>query len=206
MRLSRVRNLLPRRATSRVVVFGQGAAQAHDDRAGLAGGAAAVAAGPDVHLAAGVGHFQGAEDGFAVFFGGEIIVEGAAVDFDLAGARRDADAGDGGLAAADAPDVGRFGLRGCRDSRWGAGGFSNCFSRFGILFQWIIGHEYVSLNRLLRQFQFLGLLSGVGMLVALVNLELVQGCSGRACSWAAFGEPPTASAFPDAAAACVLYE
>src|SRR5208282_4638057 len=46
------------------IVLGEGAAEAHDDGAGLAGVAAAVAAGPDVHFAAGAGDFQRAEDRF----------------------------------------------------------------------------------------------------------------------------------------------
>ena len=82
--------------------------------------AAAGAAGPDVHLAAGVGDFQRSEDGLAVLFGGEVVVEGSAVDFDFAGAGGDADAGDGGLAPADAPDVGRLEL-GAGGSVAGAG-------------------------------------------------------------------------------------
>ena len=44
----------------------------------------AVAFGPNVHLPAGVGHFQRAEDRFAVFFRGEIFVKRPPVDFDLA--------------------------------------------------------------------------------------------------------------------------
>ena len=58
-----------------VVVLRQGAAEAHDDRAGLAGRAAAVGVDEDVHLAAGVGHFQRAEDRLAVALGGEVFVE-----------------------------------------------------------------------------------------------------------------------------------
>src|SRR5688500_10298141 len=65
------------------VELGQGAAQAHDDRAGLAGRAAAVGVDQDVHLAAGVRHLQRAEDRLSVALVGEVFVERAAVDFDL---------------------------------------------------------------------------------------------------------------------------
>lgn len=97
------------------VVFGECSAEPHDDGAGLAGGAAAVAAGPDIHFAAGVGDFEGTEDGFSIAFGGEEFVEGSAVDFDFSAAGSDADASDCGLAAADAPGVGArpFGGFGC---------------------------------------------------------------------------------------------
>ena len=137
--------------------------------------AAAVAAGPDVHFAAGVGHFEGAENGFAVFFGGEIIVEGSAVDLDFSGAGRDANAGDGGLAATDAPGVGRLCFWGFRFGRLGEDGSTGWgFSIVSV--GWELGSESWAMImfhfRLARQLQLLGLLRGVGMFVALVDLNL----------------------------------
>ena len=87
------------------VVFAQCAGDAEDDRAGLAGGAAAGAVDEDVEFTAGVGDFEGAEDGFAIALFGEVIVELALIDENLAVAGRNADAGDGALSAAGAPGV-----------------------------------------------------------------------------------------------------
>src|SRR5687767_11439622 len=61
----------------------EGAAQTHDDRAGLAGRAAAGGVDQHVHLAAGVAHLERAEDGLAVALVGEVVVELAAVHLDL---------------------------------------------------------------------------------------------------------------------------
>src|SRR5262249_48004498 len=103
-----------------LVILRQGTTQAHHDRASLPGRAAAVGVYQHVHLARDVGHFQRAEDRLAVALGREVIVERAAIHFDLAVARRDAHASDGRLAPAYAPDVvaldfrfGRFASGGC---------------------------------------------------------------------------------------------
>ena len=52
----------------------------------------AVGVDEDVHLPRDVGDFQRAEDRLAIALGGEVVVEGSAVDFDLPVARRDAHA------------------------------------------------------------------------------------------------------------------
>src|SRR4051794_27155904 len=57
------------------VVFHQSAGEAHDDGAGLGGVPPAGGVDEDVDLAAGVGDFDGAEDGLAVAFAGEVVVE-----------------------------------------------------------------------------------------------------------------------------------
>src|SRR5689334_16436578 len=93
-----------------VVEPGQRAAEAHDDSPGLSRRSAPVRVHQDVHLAAGVRHLQRAEDRLAVALAREVFVERAAVDLNAAGPGRHADARDGGLPPADAPDV--AGLRG----------------------------------------------------------------------------------------------
>ena len=103
-----------------LVVLGQSPPEAQDDGARLPRRAAAVGGDEDVHLAAGVGDFEGSEDRLAVALAGEVFVEGPAVNLDAAGTCGDPDAGDGALAAADAPDV--RGL-GARAGVGGGGGF-----------------------------------------------------------------------------------
>src|SRR6185436_19250157 len=56
--ISREKTRVPERNLKIIIVHGQGAAQAHDDRAGLAGRATARSIDPDVHFAACVGDFQ----------------------------------------------------------------------------------------------------------------------------------------------------
>src|SRR5437016_7187113 len=56
----------------RRVIFEQGAGEAHDNCPGLSGLAAAAGVDQHVHLAAGVGDFQRAEDGLAIHFLGEV--------------------------------------------------------------------------------------------------------------------------------------
>src|SRR4029077_6841756 len=94
----------------RTVIFRQGPAQAHDDRAGLAGGTTTGAAGEDVEFATGVGDLQRAEDALAIALAGQVFVERPAVEFDLAAAGGDAHAGDSTLAPADAPCIRAIGL------------------------------------------------------------------------------------------------
>src|SRR6266446_3317729 len=57
-----------------LVELGECPAEAHDNRAGLPGRSAAGGVDEDVHLAAGVGDLEGAEDGLAVAFVGEVVV------------------------------------------------------------------------------------------------------------------------------------
>src|SRR5450759_4783007 len=61
----------------------QRAAKAHDDRAALAGVSTAVRVDDHIHLAAGAGDIQRAEDRLAIALEGEVIVERAAIDLDL---------------------------------------------------------------------------------------------------------------------------
>src|SRR3954470_15099031 len=56
------------------VILRQGSTQAHDDRAGFPRRAAAVGVDEHVHLAAGVGNFQRAEDRLAIALGREVVV------------------------------------------------------------------------------------------------------------------------------------
>jgi hypothetical protein len=90
------------------IALGQGAGDAVPDSAGLAVGAAALDVDADVNLAGERGDDQRLVHNHPQRLGGEIILEGPAVDEELAGARGDAHAGDGGLAAAGAEDFRGF--------------------------------------------------------------------------------------------------
>src|SRR3954470_5272400 len=59
----------------RLVEADERAAQAHNDRAGLAGETTARGVDQHVHLATGVGDFERAEDRLAVALGREVVVE-----------------------------------------------------------------------------------------------------------------------------------
>lgn len=84
------------------VVLQQGAGDALGACAGLAGSAAAVDEDSHVDLVAELAVIQRAGDGVLVLNDPEELGEFTAVDGDLAAARLDADAGDGGLATASA--------------------------------------------------------------------------------------------------------
>src|SRR5262249_31489795 len=85
-------------------VFLEGPGEAEDDGAGLAALAAPLDVDEHVDPAAHLGGGQRGADGVAVPFLGEVGVALQAVDEELAGPLPEADAGDGGLAAAGAPD------------------------------------------------------------------------------------------------------
>ena len=75
--------------------------------AGLAGHAAALDGGNDVHLAQGIGGVQGLTDDHLQSLQTKVLVDAAAVDGDGAGAvLKQVHTGDGGLAAASAVLVG----------------------------------------------------------------------------------------------------
>src|ERR687886_1257881 len=78
----------------------EGAGHAEAQRAGLAGGAAAVDAGDDVEAALEVGHLERVVDQLLVDLVREVVLEGAAVDLPGAAAGDEAHPGDGLLAAA----------------------------------------------------------------------------------------------------------
>ena len=85
----------------------QGAADAVAQRTGLAGHAAALDGGNDVHFAQGVGGVQRLTDDHLQRLQTEILVDAAAVDGDGAGAvLKQVHTGNGGLAAAGAVLVG----------------------------------------------------------------------------------------------------
>src|ERR687896_1615758 len=80
----------------------QGARDAETQSTRLAGDAAAAHAGDDVELALGAQHHERLVHDLLVHLVGEVLLERTAVDLPLAGARDDADARDGLLAAAGA--------------------------------------------------------------------------------------------------------
>ena len=96
-----------------VVVAGQqqGTGDAVAQSAGLAADAAALDGGDDVHLALVGGGHQGLADDHLEGLEAEVLLDVTAVDGDGAGAVGiDLDAGDGGLPAAGAVQIGFFGL------------------------------------------------------------------------------------------------
>ena len=89
----------------------QSAADAVAQGAGLAGHAAALDGGNDVHLAQGIGGVQGLTDDHLQGLQAEVLVDIAAVDGDAAGAvGEQVHAGHGGLTTASAVHIGILGL------------------------------------------------------------------------------------------------
>src|SRR6185437_5148930 len=80
----------------------EGAGGTLANRAGLAGDAAALNLGDQVEPAAHLGDFERADDGFAILLLGEVFIETAAVDDNLARAFAQTDASHGGLAPSGA--------------------------------------------------------------------------------------------------------
>ena len=90
------------------------------DRAGLAGDTAACNVGDDVELTGGTGNAEGLVHDELQGLETEVLIDGTAVDGDLAGAGVNADAGDGLLSAAGAVEVGlctgiQIGRASCRE-------------------------------------------------------------------------------------------
>src|SRR6476619_3347087 len=180
--------LLQRRAVGLHVDRVERTGHAQAQRAGLAGDAAAVDAGDDVEAAHQVGVHEGLVDDLLVQLVREVVVERAAVDGPLAGARDEAHAGDGLLAAAgrrrrgDGGRAGRrvlgrvalgavgdallVGLEGLLDL---AGGVSHGFPRCLVCSSWCW-----ELLRDLGDLERLGLLRLVRVLRTGVHLQLLE--------------------------------
>ena len=84
----------------------QSAGNTVTDSAGLAGDTAACNVGDDVELTGSTGNAEGLVDDELQSLETEVIIDGTAVDGDLAGAGINADASDGLLSAAGAVEVG----------------------------------------------------------------------------------------------------